>query len=138
MNSIFGEIMNKKGGVPPIVVVLVIVAFLVSAALVSWYVIATTSSAVKKPLIYAEPGAYVVGSSLYMTLRNDGTKDFSGTITVVLANGATGSQTVSIAKGEAINVVIDLTGGVFTVGESIPGIVRTPDGEQKITVEVLG
>ncbi len=130
--------MNNVGGVPPIVVVLVVVAFLVSAALVSWYVIATTSSAVRKPLVYAEPGAYIVGSNLYVTLRNDGTEDFNGLITVVLSNGAIGSQSVAIAKGEAVNVVIELSGGTFTAGESIPGIIRTPGGEQKITVEVLG
>jgi len=130
--------LNSKGGVPPIVVVLVIVAFLVSAVLVSWYIISTTSSAVKKPLVYAEPGAYVVGSNLYITLRNDGTEDFNGLVSVILANGATGSQSVSLGRGEAINLEIPLSGGSFNPGENVEGIIRTPDGEQKITVEVLG
>ncbi len=130
--------MNRKGGVPPIVVVLVVVAFLVSVALVGWYVITSTKSATTRTMLHVETGSYIVGNTLYITIRNDGTVDFNGEISVVLpTESAPISQTVNIPRGESVNLSFTLSGS-YSAGQTIEGIVRTPEGEQRITVDVIG
>jgi len=131
-----------KGAVPPIVTILIILAFIVATAAVSWYITATHTRASRKPLPHLEGGVYSDGQKLYFTLRNDGTTELDVTeIEVVLPNSdpisvaSTNCDKDIISPGESTKCRIDLNN--IALSDGTEGIVRTPYGDLRFTVEIL-
>lgn len=126
------------GAVPPIVTILTILAFIIASAAVSWYITAVHTRASRKPLPHLEGGVYFDGSTLYFTVRNDGTVDMdTGSMQIVLPGIQKADVTCDvdvISPGSSAKCQASISG---TVLDGAEGIVRTPYGDLRFTVELL-
>ncbi len=129
---------NRRGGIPPIVTVMTVIAFIAASAIISWWVITTTLYAVKKPILRIVPSPVVIGNTLYITVANDGSEDYSGSIGVVLKGSSgnyEGSTTVNISAGSSKAIEITLSG---TPSEGkLEGILETSVGTLRFTASVV-
>lgn len=100
--------MNRRGGFPPIVTVLLFLVVIATAVIVGWWFVRVHSSATNRPLLSLSGGVYIAGNTVYLTLRNDGTAQFSGTVRIVTPYGS-GEGTVTIDPGDAESLQIPIT-----------------------------
>lgn len=144
-NNFVGEKMNRGGGVPPIVTVLIIAAFLIASALVGWFIISTAVIATKQPLLSIGGSPTIIRgtpNTLYLTLRNDGTKD-ANVKEVILSDGST-TYTCTITSSKLVKSgggILSLTctfNGNLVSGKTLDGVVRTDAGEINFRATVLG
>ena len=137
--------MDRKGGVPPIVTVLIIVSFLISSALVGWFIISTAVVSTKQALISVSGSPTItLGSpnTLYLTLRNDGTRD-AKVNEILLSDGSStylcsiSSSTIVKAGGESLTLTCTFDGSISS-GKTLDGVVRTDAGEINFRATVIG
>ena len=137
--------MDIRGGVPPIVTVLIIVSFLISSAIVGWFIISTAVVSTKQALVSVSGSPTItLGSpnTLYLTLRNDGTRD-AKVKEVFLSDGTTtytcsiSSSNIVRAGGESLTLTCTFSGTVSS-GKTLDGVVRTDAGEINFRATVIG
>jgi len=138
--------LGRVGAIHPIVTIVAIVAFTLAGVALAWFIVGPIFRATRTPLVRPEPGAYIVGGRLYVTVRNDGTAPFDGTLTFVLIDdtGAAVQATYDasedpIRPGESRNLPAMALAGTFTPGRTYEGFIRVPGGgEEKFVAECLG
>jgi len=140
-----GEKMDNRGGVPPIVTVLIIVSFLISSALVGWFIVSTAIVSTKQALVSVSGSPTItLGSpnTLYLTLRNDGTRDASIDEIILSDGSSTYSCSISSSRliragGSSLAVTCTFDGSISS-GKTLDGVVRTDAGEINFRATVIG
>jgi len=131
--------LDKIGGVPPLVTALIIIAFIVAAGLITWFVIYTTSLASKKAILSVEGGCYVIGNTLYMSIKNIGTLPFNGDLSVTLKGASstyTGTYTgLALNPGQSKSIQITLDNSPSE--NSLSGVIEYGDATIKVSVDVI-
>ncbi|MCD6563120.1 MAG: hypothetical protein J7K23_04285 [Thermoproteales archaeon] len=137
--------MDNRGGVPPIVTVLIIVSFLISSALVGWFIVSTAIVSTKQALVSVSGSPTItLGSpnTLYLTLRNDGTRDASIDEIILSDGSSTYSCSISSSRliragGSSLAVTCTFDGSISS-GKTLDGVVRTDAGEINFRATVIG
>ncbi|RLE63994.1 MAG: hypothetical protein DRN53_01375 [Thermoprotei archaeon] len=131
-------VLNRRGGIPPIVTVMTVIAFVAASAIISWWIITTTLYVVKKPILRIVPSPVVMGNTLYITIANDGSVAYSGSVEVILKGSSgeyEGSTTVNIDAGSSSAIEINLS-GTPTDGK-LEGVLKTSAGTLRFTASVV-
>ncbi|RLE68892.1 MAG: hypothetical protein DRJ34_02055 [Thermoprotei archaeon] len=138
--------LNRLGGLPPIISVIITVASLITAALVGYWLWYTTITATKRPLLSIEGSASIVGSDLYITIRNDGNIPVNIEKVIVSINGgsgseytpsATGNGDLTLNPGETETILVALSSAP-NKSDRVSGTVITSGGQLPFSALVVG
>jgi len=98
---------KDKGGVPTVVVVITVLIFIAVAIYVAYWYWDVTRKMTEKPLLVPQGRVTIAGSTAYLTLTNDGKRDFSGEICLITPWGmACTSATIPAGEGASIEITL--------------------------------
>ena len=99
---------KSKGGFPPIITVILFIIMIAVSVLVGWWFISVHSKAIARPVLSLSGGLYISGNKAYFTVVNDGTVDYSGTVSLV-SSYASGSADITVPAGGSASVQMTVT-----------------------------
>jgi len=127
--------MRRKGGVPPIVTALVTVSAIVAAGLVAYFLYSTTRNVARQPILEIT-GAYLVGSTLKITVRNVGTIDVTIRNVSLTPSGSCTPLQQQLYAGGAVS--ISCSGVSLRDGDPFVLTLTVTAGDVSYTLDLAG
>ena len=99
---------RSRGGVPTVVVVITVLIFIAVAIYVAYWYWDVARKMAERPLLKPQGRVTIAGGTAYLTLNNDGKRDFNGEVCLITPWGRACKSGVSIPVGEGASIEIPL------------------------------